>query len=122
MSTDPIDELKRIAGDHVRAIVKYDDSGIDAVEMTDAARDGADPETKLPLLRRITNETFPSDPFGSLQLSVHVFPDTTVLHLPLGSQTGVVATLEPTASSETLVQLVAMLSGSEGATPTDRAE
>ena len=110
MSTDSIDELKRIAGDHVRAIVKYDDDGIDAIEMTDAARDGTDPEAKLPLLRRITNETFPSDPLGPLQLSVHVFPATTVLHLPLGSQAGVVATLEPTASSEVLMQLVTALS------------
>lgn len=120
MSTDVTDELRRIAGDHIRAIVRYDDGGIDAVAMTDAARDGVDPETKLPLLRRITAEEFPSEPFGSRQLSVHAFPDAIVLHLPLGPKIGVVATLEPTAPRETLGTLVTTLSDFDGTAPTDQ--
>lgn len=104
-----VDELAGIGGEHVRAIVEYGDDGIDVVRMDDAARDGIDPEAKLPLLKRVAGETLPSEPFGPRQLSVHVLSDLIVLHLPFDGTDGVIATLERTTPDRILGELATSL-------------
>lgn len=106
MSTDPIDELTRIAGESVRAVVRYGEDGIDVVEMTETARNGPDPETKLRVLSRVTGEEFPADPFGPRQSTVHSFREVTVVALPTGPETGVIATLDPNVPGEKLGRLL----------------
>jgi len=85
--TDVIDKLERIAADEIRAIVSYGDDGIEVERMEEAARGGVGPESKLPVLRRVTGERYPSEPFGDRQLSVHAFPDVAVLDIPGGKGT-----------------------------------
>lgn len=86
------EQLRTAVGDGLRAIVAYDDEGIEPVVLEDAARTG-DPTEKLGVLRRITDEAFSDGPFGPHQASCHVFEDVTVVHVPFDDERGVVATV-----------------------------
>lgn len=108
------DHLTTAVADDLRAIVAYDDAGIEPVELREPARSG-DPAAKLGPVGAITDESADGGPFGARTASVHRFERVGVVHLPVGSERGVVATVAPTAVDElALEDLVRAVRGDTG--------
>ncbi len=105
----PIETVEAVADAYIRAIVRYGED-LDVVRMDEAAHDGPSPEAKLPVLRRVLSERFPDGPFGPHQVSTHTFRDAIVVHVPFGTDAGVVVTLDRSTPADVLGDLLTALS------------
>lgn len=88
------DRLTDHFGDTLRAVVAYDENGVEPVRMGDAARSG-DPAEKLQVFRLVREQRFPERPYGARRASVHAFESIAVIHVPVEDDRGVVATADP---------------------------
>lgn len=101
------EQLDRVCGKYVRAVVRYDGDSIEIQRMNDGADDGVPPEKKLPVLKQTTGYRPVPGPYGEHAGTVYRFEDVLLVHVPATDDSGVVATLDPTVAGT--VPLTALL-------------
>lgn len=91
----------------LRAVVTYGPDGPEIVRMDDQLHEDGPRDGTLELIRAITGENLPDEPFGPHEGTVYRFRDLTVVHCPDGDG-GTVATYEGVGdrSSEALIEEV----------------